>query len=79
MTLKEMRIESGLKAKKVAEVLNISRRQLIYLEKKKYKLSDDKIEKLSKLYNKKKIRNKKGSKTMSEEEIEFLKLIKKVL
>ena len=54
MTLKEMRIESGLKAKKVAEVLNISRRQLIYLEKKKYKLSDDKIEKLSKLYNKKK-------------------------
>ena len=62
MTLKEMRIESGLKAKKVAEVLNISRRQLIYLEKKKYKLSDDKIEKLSKLYNKKKSEIRKAAK-----------------
>ena len=62
MTLKEMRIESGLKAKKVAEVLNISRRQLIYLEKKRYKLSDDKIEKLSKLYNKKKSEIRKAAK-----------------
>lgn len=54
MNLKDMRLESGLKAKKVAENLNISRRQLINLENKIYRLSDDKIEKLAKLYNKKK-------------------------
>ena len=50
MTLKEMRLESGLKANKIAEKLNISRRQLINLEQKKFKLSEDKIETLSKLY-----------------------------
>lgn len=54
MTLKEMRLESGLKANKIAEKLNISRRQLINLEQKKFKLSEDKVEILSKLYDKSK-------------------------
>ena len=71
MTLREMRIESGLKAKKVAEVLNISRRQLIYLEKKRYKLSDDKIEKLSKLYNKKKSEIRKAAKQWVNKKLSF--------
>lgn len=52
MTLKEMRLESGLKANKVAEKLNISRRQLINLEQKIFKLSEDKVEILAKLYEK---------------------------
>ena len=71
MTLKEMRIESGLKANKVAEVLNISRRQLIYLEKNRYKLSDDKIEKLSKLYNKKKSEIRKAAKQWVKKKLSF--------
>lgn len=50
MTLREMRLESGLKANKIAEKLNISRRQLINLEQKKFKLSDDKVKILAKLY-----------------------------
>ena len=54
MTLKEMRLESGIKANKIAEKLNISRRQLINLEQKKFKLSEDKVEILSKLYDKSK-------------------------
>lgn len=52
MTLKEMRLESGLKANKIAEKLNISRRQLFNLEQKKFKLSEDKVEILAKLYEK---------------------------
>mgnify|MGYP002553274205 CR=1 FL=1 len=50
MTLREMRLESGLKANKIAEKLNISRRQLINLEQKKFKISDDKLKILAKLY-----------------------------
>lgn len=50
MTLKEMRLESGLKANKIAEKLNISRRQLFNLEQKKFKISEDKVKILSKLY-----------------------------
>lgn len=52
MTLKEMRLESGLKANKVAKELNISRRQLINLEQRIFKLSNDKVEILAKLYGK---------------------------
>lgn len=50
MKLKEMRIESGLKAYKVAEKLGISRAQLCNLEKGKYKISDDKVKIFSELY-----------------------------
>lgn len=50
MTLKEMRLESGLKANKIAEKLNISRRQLINLEQRKFKVSEDKVGILAKLY-----------------------------
>lgn len=62
MTLKEMRLESGLKANKIAEKLNISRRQLINLEQKKFKLSDDKVEILAKLYEKDKEEIRKAAK-----------------
>ncbi|EJP6471411.1 helix-turn-helix domain-containing protein [Clostridium botulinum] len=50
MTLKDLRIESGLKARKVAEHLGISRTHLYNLEKGKYKLDKLKIEKLCKVY-----------------------------
>ncbi|MGN1029736.1 MAG: helix-turn-helix domain-containing protein [Bacilli bacterium] len=50
MTLKEMRLESGLKANKIAEKLNVSRRQLFNLEQKKFKISEDKVKILAKLY-----------------------------
>ena len=62
MTLKEMRLESGLKANKIAEKLNISRRQLINLEQKKFKLSEDKVEVLAKLYEKDKEEIRKAAK-----------------
>lgn len=62
MTLKEMRLESGLKANKIAEKLNISRRQLINLEQKKFNLSEDKVEMLSKLYGKDKEEIRKAAK-----------------
>lgn len=62
MTLKEMRLESGLKANKVAEKLNISRRQLINLEQKIFKLSEDKVEILAKLYEKDKSEIRKAAK-----------------
>ncbi len=52
MTLKDLRIESGLKAYKVAEILGISRVQLNNLEKGKYKISKLKLEKLSEVYSK---------------------------
>lgn len=48
--LKEMRKASGLKANKISEVLGISRTQLYNLEKGMYKLTDDKVKKLSELY-----------------------------
>ena len=50
MTLKEMRLESGLKTNKIANELGISRIQLRNLEKKLFKLSEDKVEKLAELY-----------------------------
>ncbi|MGG7213789.1 helix-turn-helix domain-containing protein [Clostridium nigeriense] len=62
MTLKEMRLESGLKANKIAEKLNISRRQLINLEQKIFKLSEDKVEILAKLYEKDKEEIRKAAK-----------------
>lgn len=51
MNLKEIRKESGLKVKKIAEVLGISRSHYYQLENGNTKLSDDKIEKLSKLFH----------------------------
>lgn len=50
MTLKDLRIKSGLKAYKVAELLGISRVQLNNLEKGKYRMDKLKIEKLSEVY-----------------------------
>ncbi|MBS5922420.1 MAG: helix-turn-helix transcriptional regulator [Clostridium perfringens] len=50
MTLRDIRINSGIKANKVAEELGISRTQLYNLEKGINKLSYDKIEKLSEIY-----------------------------
>ena len=52
MGLEKMRKESGMKAYKIAEMLGISRVQFRNLERGDYKISDDKIEKLSKLYEK---------------------------
>lgn len=52
MTLKDLRIESGLKAAKVAEALDISRTHLYNLENNKYRLDKLKIKALSNLYNK---------------------------
>ncbi len=52
MTLKQMRIESGLKSYKVAEILGITRQQFHNLEIGKYKMDKLKIEKLSKVYGK---------------------------
>lgn len=50
MTLKDLRLNSGLKAYKVAELLGISRVQLNNLEKGKYKIDKLKVEKLSEVY-----------------------------
>ncbi|AJA42826.1 XRE family transcriptional regulator [Clostridium tetani] len=51
MTLKDFRIISGIKAKKIAEILGISRAQLNNLEKGIYRLSKLKIEKLCEVYS----------------------------
>ncbi|WP_195238434.1 helix-turn-helix domain-containing protein [Clostridium perfringens] len=51
MSLRSIRIDSGLKAKKVADDLGISRVQLYNLENGINKLTDDKIVKLSEIYN----------------------------
>lgn len=51
MNIKELRIKSGLKAYKIAEFLSISRKQFNNLEKGVNNFSEDKIEKLSELYN----------------------------
>ncbi len=59
-SLKELRILSGIKANKVAEILGISRTQLYNLEKGMYKLSDDKIKKLSDLYKATEVEIQKG-------------------
>ena len=50
MNLKQLREESGMKAYKVAEKLDISRMQFNNIEKGKCKLDMLKIEKLSKIY-----------------------------
>jgi putative transcriptional regulator len=52
MNLKQFREESGIKAYKIAEKLDISRVQLNNIENGKYKLDILKIEKLSKIYGK---------------------------
>lgn len=52
MGLKELRMESGLKAYKVAEHLGISRTQLNNIERGVYRLDKLKEEKLSELYGK---------------------------
>lgn len=52
MGLKELRLQSGLKAYKVAEELGISRTHLNNIENGKVKIDIAKIEKLSKLYGK---------------------------
>lgn len=52
MGLKEFRIQSGLKAYKVAEKLGISRVHLNNIENGKVKINTDKIEKFSELYGK---------------------------
>lgn len=51
MTLRSIRINSGLKAKKIADDLGISRVQLYNLENGINKFTDDKIVKLSEIYN----------------------------
>ncbi|KHO39184.1 hypothetical protein OR62_06755 [Clostridium tetani] len=51
MTLKDFRIISGIKAKKIAEILGISRAQLNNLEKGVYRLSKLKVEKLCEVYS----------------------------
>lgn len=52
MNLKQLRKESGIKAYKVAEKLDISRVQFNNIENGKYKLDKLKIEKLSEVYGK---------------------------
>lgn len=73
MTLKEMRLESGLKSNKIAEKLNISRRQLINLENKLFKLSDDKVKILSKLYEKDEKEIREASKKWQKKKKSYLK------
>lgn len=50
MKLKELRIKSGLKAYKVAEILGVSRAQLYNIENGKSAIDINKIEKFSQLY-----------------------------
>lgn len=50
MTLKELRLKSGLKVQKIAEQLGVSRSQVYFLETAKSKPDKLKIEKLSSLY-----------------------------
>lgn len=52
MTLEELRYESGIKAYKIAEKLEISREQYRNLEKGLYKLNNFKIEKLCEVFGK---------------------------
>lgn len=55
MNIKEIRLETGVKAYKIAEELGISRKQFNNLEKGIYKTSEDKIEKLCKIFGKDKL------------------------
>jgi putative transcriptional regulator len=50
MTLKELRLESGLKVKKIAEQLGISRSQMYFIETARSKPDKLKIEKLASIY-----------------------------
>lgn len=50
MNLKELRKQSGLKAYKIAEQLNISRVQLNNIEKGMTKISEEKVFILSRIY-----------------------------
>ena len=50
MNLRQMRLESGLKAAKVAKELNISREHLYHLENGKYHIKEKYIEALSEIY-----------------------------
>lgn len=52
MTLKQIRYESGLKVRKIADVLGISQKQYYNLENGAFKFDKLKIEKLSELYEK---------------------------
>lgn len=54
MTLEELRIESGIKAYKIAEKLSVSREQYRNLEKGIYKLNNSKVEKLCEVFRKSK-------------------------
>jgi putative transcriptional regulator len=51
MDLKQLRMDSGVKLYKVAELLGISRQQLFNIEKGKGNLGSERIEKLSNKYN----------------------------
>ena len=50
MNLKELRIDSGLKAKKIAKLLGVSRIQLYNYENNKCKMNDKRIKELSRIY-----------------------------
>ena len=50
MNLREIRLESGLKAKKVANELGISREQLYHLENGKYRIKEKYIDILCEVY-----------------------------
>lgn len=50
MNLKDLRIYSGLKAKKIAELLGVSRVQLYYYENNKSKINEERLKELSKIY-----------------------------
>lgn len=52
MGLKKLRLESGIKAYKIAQILGISRVQLNNIESGKTKVDIVKIEKLSQVYRK---------------------------
>ena len=50
MNLKDLRIDSGLKAKKIAELLGVSRVQLYNYENNKSKITEERLKELSKIY-----------------------------
>ena len=50
MNLKELRIDSGLKAKKIAKLLGVSRIQLYNYENNKCKMNDKRIKRLARIY-----------------------------
>lgn len=52
MNLRQLRKDSGLKAEKIAKELGVSRRQLYNYEKSPSIISEDKLNKMCKLYKK---------------------------